>query len=126
MDEWEQKFSDLTGELTRARDDLGSKSAPSTSECSATFYKSTIRPRMAQIRPSLHYELERKRKLEVPTDVPAKVSRIPKDDEGRSLPGSLGSNLGSFISNSFESILKTPISSIRPRKRKMMQEIDLK
>lgn len=165
MDEWDQKFSDLTGELNRAREDIGTKSSmPPTPKTSTAvvhsnqppkFYKSNIRPRMAQILPSisaLHFELERKRKSNLGSEIPSKLSRssdspddmndklnndtitksikekldeIDNREEKRDL--SLGkSDFGSFLSSSLESILKTPISSIRARKRKIAEDIDLK
>lgn len=135
MDEWDQKFSDFTGELTRAREDLNSKSASSTSESSASFYKTNIRPRMAQIRPSLHYnnnnnndkhvllscDLERKRKSDVNPDVPTKIFRNCMETK-KELPESLKSDIGNFITSSLETILKTPITGIRARKRKLAIE----
>lgn len=164
MDEWDQKFADLTGELTRAREDIGTKSsispAPKTtttahSSTPPKFYKSNIRPRMAQILPSIsaiHFELERKRKSNLASEVPTKLSRssdgpdevnelinenlaksikekLDEIDSGREEKRDLGlskGDFGSFLSSSLESILKTPISSIRARKRKMTEDIDLK
>lgn len=164
VDEWDQKFSDLTGELTRAREDIGTKSsippAPKTSTSSPPpkFYKSNIRPRMAQILPSIsaiRYELERKRKTNVNSEVPSKMSRSSTDtaedlndklnndniiaksikeivdeidnreDQQRDL-GLEKSDFGTFLSSSLENILKTPIISVRSRKRKITEDIDLK
>lgn len=159
MDEWDQKFSDLTGELNRAREDIGTKaSTPKTStsvhsSSPPKFYKSNIRPRMAQILPSIsaiHFELERKRKSNLSTEVPNKLSRsldssedlgdkineniaksikekldeIDNREEKRDL-GLGKSDFGSFLTSSLENILKTPISSIRARKRKMTEDIDI-
>lgn len=164
MDEWDQKFADLTGELNRAREDIGTKSSIPTATKAATavhsttppkFYKSNIRPRMAQILPSIsaiHFDLERKRKSNLTSEVPSKLSRssetsedpsdkvnesnivksikekldeIDSREEKRDM-GLNKSDFGSFLSSSLESILKTPISSIRARKRKMNEDIDLK
>lgn len=156
MDEWDQKFADLTGELNRAREDIGTKSSGQKtattvhSSSPPKFYKSNIRPRMAQILPSIsaiHFELERKRKSNLTAELPNKLSKnsdasenmsektnenvITKLDEIESREDKQDSVLnksdfGSFLSSSLESILKTPISSIRARKRKMTEDIDLK
>lgn len=138
MDEWDQKFSDLTGELTRARDDLGSKSASSASETTASFFKTNIRPRMAQIRPPLHYsgsggahvllscDLERKRKSDASPDVPMKIFKNCTETDAqevkRDVAEGLKGEIGSFITSSLESILKTPITGIKARKRKLAME----
>lgn len=164
MDEWDQKFSDLTGELNRAREDIAAKSSiPSTPETSTSssppkFYKSNIKPRMAQLIPTcaIRYELDRKRKSNMNAEVPLKLSRFSnsppmeedlvdkrlfqEDDIARSIKEKLNeieekgkmrslgkSDFTSFLSNSLESLLKTsPISSIRARKRKITEDIDLK
>lgn len=165
MDEWDQKFSDLTGELTRAREDIGTKSSipptpkTATSSPPPKFYKSNIRPRVAQILPSIsaiRYELERKRKTNLNSEVPSKMSRCSTDtaedlndklnndnviaksikdivdeidnnreEQQRDL-GLGKSDFGTFLSSSLENILKTPITSLRSRKRKITEDIDLK
>lgn len=134
MDEWDQKFSDFTGELTRAREDLTAKTAGSAAETSASFFKTNIRPRMAQIRPPLHYadggearvllsrDLERKRKSDANPEVPTKIFRNCAETEKKEAPESLTSDIGSFITSSLETILKTPITGIRARKRKLAME----
>lgn len=170
MDEWDQKFSDLTAELIRAREDLISKSVPPTVPAppfprpiSPKFMKSNIRPRTAL--PKFYeiprMELERKRKASSFSEIPYKMSRsvtstsmssdiCNKINENitsnisKNITDSLakaGDNnteakekgfisrkggLGPFLSSSIEMLLKAPINSIKSRKRKMSEEIDLK
>lgn len=72
IDEWDQKYTDLTSELVRARDDILSAAAsvqrtPSQTTSTSKTYKSNIKPRMAHILPKnytnmLSFDMERKRK----------------------------------------------------------------
>lgn len=158
MDEWNQKFSDLTSEVIRAREDITCKTQPSSSykPILPKFLKSNIKPRVAQILPrsysSPHAEMERKRKLDSVSEIPPKMSKPMLDsiednicnkisenitknisknitnDTAKSDVQNLGckSGLGPFLSNSIEMILKMPINSIKSRKRKMTEALDLK
>lgn len=99
------------------------------------LYKSNIKPRMAQIIPrnstSLDtptYDYERKRKLPTSSSlVPIKMSRLhyltDKDDadDVNSDEIILSSRIPCFLSSSLESILKSPITSIKSRKRKIQE-----
>lgn len=138
MDEWDQKWTDLTGELNRAREDVGAKVQPSVSS-PPKFYKSNIRPRMAQILPSIgtvHIDMERKRKSPGVSQevVPSKMSRssdeeaagkeVYKKDGKRDLE--LTKSKLDLLSSTLENIVKTSITSIRARKRKIADDIDLK
>lgn len=90
MDEWDQKFSDLTSELIRAREELStilpnattSKFSPPTPHITVPppkIFKSNIKPRTAQVLPPisslLPYDVERKRKASSALDIPSKLSR---------------------------------------------------
>ncbi|CAH1967818.1 unnamed protein product [Acanthoscelides obtectus] len=87
IDEWDQKYKDLTSDLIRAKDDILSAmvhSRPSTSSpmppnSPPKSYKSNIRPRMSHILPrsciSLQLDLERKRKSNLLPEIPLKRLR---------------------------------------------------
>lgn len=91
MDEWDQKYKDLTTELVRARDEILLKATSSTSPLlsppvgsnqSPSFnpqFKSNIKPRMAHILPKsyLGFDLDRKRKSSLSPEVPLKRNRSP-------------------------------------------------
>ncbi|CAG9824470.1 unnamed protein product [Phaedon cochleariae] len=160
IDEWDQKYKDLTAELVRARDDIlaatSPKSGPSAQVSPAPrFYKSNIKPRMAHILPksymNLQMDLDRKRKSNLLPEIPVKRNRSPdnkdKKDATLNIPDLLDfrnekdkpdesaenmsirfsrSDIGTIISNSLESFLKNPLTSIKTRKRKMSEDIDLK
>lgn len=170
IEEWDQKFSDLTAELVRAREEIMAKipnqadknlPAPSTSK----IYRTNIKPRTAQILPLCTLpplDQERKRKSTVAFDLAGKIPKICDDQEESILneqllldPVVLVKNIipdknirnirhsapakekdesskkptleiGGFLSNSLESIFKSPISGIKSRKRKSNEELDLK
>ncbi|KAJ8922229.1 hypothetical protein NQ315_004166 [Exocentrus adspersus] len=165
IDEWDQKYTDLTTELVRARDDILSaashSSSSNTTQSSPKFYKSNIKPRVTHILPKsytgLQFDLERKRKSNLLPDIPLKRNRTPETDEktvsnknsdiNLNIPDLIDfkkencnkqgegldvktrftrSDLGSMISSSLENLLKNPLSSIKSRKRKMPDELDLK
>lgn len=169
IDEWDQKYTDLTSELVRARDDILSAAAsiqrtPTSQQTSTPkTYKSNIKPRMTHILPKnytnvLAFDVERKRKpiSNLLPDIPIKRNRSlsEKDviedgeDVNKELPDLIdfksrikdGNNsdgcettstsvfsgdLSSIISNSIET-LKNSLSSIKSRKRKSSEDIDLK
>lgn len=85
IDEWDQKYTDLTTELVRARDDIlsaTSHSSPSSSVQTSPpkFYKTNIKPRMAHILPkALQFDLDRKRKSNLLPEIPLKRNRTPED-----------------------------------------------
>ncbi|XP_019870813.1 F-box only protein 28 [Aethina tumida] len=97
IDEWDQKYADLTTELVRARDDILLKAstaykfqstvAQSTLHSTPTVkhHKSNIKPRTTQILPksyaSLLLDLERKRKSNLLPEIPVKLSRASTIDE---------------------------------------------
>lgn len=97
MDEWEQKFSDLTAEV-RAKDDHHMTknnhssqipALPSLIPPSSKFHLSNIKPRKAQVLPKvfapIHVELERKRKCSSPFEVPSKLARSMGGNETRAV-----------------------------------------
>lgn len=102
---------------------------------SPRLYKSNIKPRMAQIMPrnstgldTPTYDYERKRKLPTSSSlVPIKMSRLhyltDKDDTDDVNTDDiiLSSRIPCFLSSSLESILKSPITSIKSRKRKIQE-----
>ncbi|VEN48494.1 unnamed protein product [Callosobruchus maculatus] len=162
IDEWDQKYKDLTSDLIRAKDDILSAMAhsrPSTSNALPSSsppksYKSNIRPRMSHILPrsciGFQLDLERKRKSNLLPEIPVKRSRDREEAKGGELtlkipsfsdmqkeakkdgdpPDSsasrLRSDIGSMISSSFESLLRSKLPGISTRKRKMAEDIDLK
>ncbi|KAL1516619.1 hypothetical protein ABEB36_000506 [Hypothenemus hampei] len=90
MEDWEQKYKDLTAELVRARDEILLKTSPSTSSllsiqraCENSNahvpFKTNIKPRVAHILPKgyLGMDLERKRKSTLCTELPLKRNRSP-------------------------------------------------
>ncbi|XP_050307050.1 F-box only protein 28 isoform X2 [Anthonomus grandis grandis] len=104
MDEWDQKYKDLTSELVRAKDEILLKTSPISSThpmlpnsllsrnilpttAPTPSFKSNIKPRIANILPKsyLGFDLERKRKSSASPEVPLKRSRSP------SMPGVLPS-----------------------------------
>jgi F-box protein 28 len=146
MDEWDQKYKDLTTELMRARDYIllktpsspKSNSAAPQSLSSSKMYKSSIRPRVSYLLlkncNSLPLDLERKRKSNLLSDIPVKISRnhenendcidkhMPLKDPDK-VNESEGKGNFSFL---IENIIKTPLTGIKSRKRKMAEDIDLK
>ncbi|KAJ3661498.1 hypothetical protein Zmor_005893 [Zophobas morio] len=148
MDEWDQKYKDLTTELVRARDYLLLKTTSSantggtsTSHSSSPpkVFRSSIKPRVSHLllkNYNLHLDLERKRKSNLLPDIPVKVPRGPEEEgEDKSVdkliplkdPDKRDENEGkgdfSFL---FENLIKTPLTGIKSRKRKMAEDIDLK
>nr|CAI5825881.1 unnamed protein product [Callosobruchus analis] len=97
IDEWDQKYKDLTSDLIRAKDDIlsaMSHSRPSTgnslpSPSPPKSYRSNIRPRMSHILPrsciSLQLELERKRKSNLLPEIPVKRNRDREEAKGSEL-----------------------------------------
>lgn len=90
IDEWDQKYTDLTTELVRARDDILSATSHSPPSNSAQtpppkFYKSNIKPRTTHILPknymALQFDLDRKRKSNLLPEIPVKRNRTPEKDE---------------------------------------------
>ncbi|KAJ8963636.1 hypothetical protein NQ314_005483, partial [Rhamnusium bicolor] len=89
IDEWDQKYTDLTTELVRARDDILSATAHGPNNSTATsppkFYKTNIKPRVAHILPksymTLQFDLDRKRKSNLLPEIPIKRNRTPEKDE---------------------------------------------
>lgn len=147
MEEWDVKFIDLTAGLNRSREDssqnpskssLATQTTPHTqtqpiraTSYSPPRYRSNIKPRLAQISPrsviiNQFLDENRKRKAEnllrnPAAPVPAKIGRFQteKSEEKRTSGESLINKLPSFISSSLESLIKSPISSLKSRKRKM-------
>lgn len=161
IDEWDQKYKDLTTELVKARDDILSatvhKPESATSPSASTkFYKSNIKPRVTHILPKNYigiFDLERKRKSNLLPEIPVKRNKSPevgenptenrvfkastlapfKDSKTKTEDSSINissklsrSDIGSIISSSLETLLKNPIMNIKSRKRKIIEEIDLK
>lgn len=151
LEEWDQKYKDLTTELFRARDDdillkTTSTSKSSTVPSSGTltsprFFKSAIKPRMAQILPKTYYnfhlDLERKRKSDLLPEIPVKLSKNSDLEQAVTIRQPIGDSkeskrkldakqtrrdLGILIGN----LIKNPLTSIQSRKRKMAEDIDLK
>lgn len=147
MDEWEQKFSDLTAEV-RAKDDHHSSKSliPTTSK----FHLSNIKPRRAQVLPksfsAIHAELERKRKCASPFEVPPKLARSMSSNDYVGLKATdfrsqyqekdgnptnvdllcrSKSDIGTFTSSIIGTLLNNPITCIKSRKRKMEDVIEL-
>lgn len=98
IDEWDQKYNDLTTELVRARDEIlaatvatsptsprpsASSSAQGSSAMSPPkCFRTNIKPRMAHILPkgfNLNLDVERKRKSNLLPDIPVKRNRIPME-----------------------------------------------
>lgn len=157
MEEWDLKFTDLTAELNRSREDNTqstvatpsiTQSPPSTSTIRRTsyspprFYKSNIKPRMAQVVPRSviikeYLEGERKRKAEnllrnPAAPIPAKISRLSinrkmeEDNKKEDVRGivnrhsdTMFSSIPLFLSSSLEMLIKSPITSLKSRKRKL-------
>ncbi|KAF5278528.1 hypothetical protein FQR65_LT15654 [Abscondita terminalis] len=166
VEEWDQKFSDLTAELVRVREDLTQKSSSSPSVETPILNKLSrcnIKPRtgLSKYFEIPQSEFERKRKSTVTGEVPSKISRtfsatiISNDDICNKINENITSNISKnitnslkndneksadklkgfisrrggfvpFLSNSIEFLLKAPISSIKSRKRKMTDDIELK
>ncbi|KAF2895220.1 hypothetical protein ILUMI_10952 [Ignelater luminosus] len=174
VDEWDQKFSDLTAELIRAREDLISKSVQPP--VSNPLPRSEIITRPIRVKPRSalpkyfnlpHVDIERKRKNEPFSDIPYKMPRVTgltsniSDDIYNKINENITCNIsknitdslnkanesggsqnisdtrekgfvskkegfGPFLSSSIEMILNTPINSIKSRKRKISEDIDLK
>jgi len=49
-----------------------------------------------------------------------------REQENKNLLVNMKKDLGAFLNNSIETLLKNPISSIKSRKRKISEELDLK
>lgn len=174
VDEWDQKFSDLTAELIRAREDLISKSVPPPVISPLPRSEIITRPTRVKPRSALpkyfnlpRMELERKRKNEPFSDIPYKMPRVTglassisddiyckinenitcnisknitdnlnKTNDSGGSPNvadtrdkgfvSKKEGFGPFLSSSIEMILNAPINSIKSRKRKISEDIDLK
>lgn len=177
IDEWDQKLTDLTTELIRARDDIvaaatqkNTSSSPSTLPSPPKIFKSNIKPRAAHILPknyiSIYLDPYRKRKSNLLPEIPLKRNKAPEndlkkesqlglnrndnsvnvnipdivnfdririeknkpEDSSENMPSSRfsRSNIGSVINSSLEQLLKGPLTSIKSRKRKMTEDIDLK
>ncbi|KAJ8981700.1 hypothetical protein NQ317_003421 [Molorchus minor] len=109
LDEWDQKYNDLTAELVRARDDILSSthsthslSTPSSQTSSSSkFYKTNIKPRMAHILPksylSIQFDLERKRKSNLLPDIPLKRNRTPENDDKNQCKDEINLNIPDLI-----------------------------
>ncbi|XP_044268874.1 protein MCM10 homolog [Tribolium madens] len=144
MDEWDQKYKDLTNELVRARDYILLKATSSKASSSYTpsppkLCRSSIRPRVSHLLfrnyGPIHLDLERKRKSNLLPEIPVKVSRAQGDEDEKSIDELLplkepdksneseGKGNFSFL---IENLIKTPLTAIKSRKRKMAEEIDLK
>ncbi|KRT80967.1 hypothetical protein AMK59_5205 [Oryctes borbonicus] len=92
IDEWEQKFADLTIEV-RVKDDHKSKTNHASQIVSnllpppSKYHLPNIKPRRAQVLPKaisvIHAELERKRKCTSPFEVPNKIARGMSSNEQR-------------------------------------------
>lgn len=145
--EWDQKFSDLSSEVFRAREDVVSTSAPTKPvEPSPRRLRSNAPAKSPRILPIV--EFERKRKFECKSDVvPSKFSRTASDQMQQSISNKISESItknisskilksmakktaaqsrirGRFInplaSSRIDVLLKTPLSCIRTRKRKMI------
>ncbi|CAG9761308.1 unnamed protein product [Ceutorhynchus assimilis] len=89
MEEWDQKYKDLTAELVRAREEIllktsSSQSSPNLNSSTQprTFlpqFKSNIKPRRTYILPKSYqtYDPDRKRKSSLSPETPIKRSRSP-------------------------------------------------
>lgn len=155
MEEWDLKFADLAAGINRSREETTQNTVttptipqppPSTSTIRPTsyspprFYKSNIKPRMAQVVPrsviiNQYLEGERKRKAEnllrnPAAPIPAKISRISNrieddsnKDDVRGIVNrhndTMFSSLPLFLSSSLEMLIKSPITSLKSRKRKL-------
>ncbi|KAG5886023.1 hypothetical protein JTB14_023664 [Gonioctena quinquepunctata] len=131
IDEWDQKYKDLTTELVRARDDI----------LSATSQR---------LNSTNQLDLDRKRKSNLLPEIPLKRNRTPEEENGNDIHLNIPdlvdfksdneetdrhenlasrfskSDIGSLISNSLENLLKNPLCTIKSRKRKLSDDIDLK
>lgn len=93
IDEWDQKLTDLTTELIRARDDIvaAAKQKPTSSTTasqvpsSPKIFKTNIKPRMAHILPknyiSIYLDPYRKRKSNLLPEIPLKRNKTPEKDD---------------------------------------------
>lgn len=143
MDEWDQKYKDLTNELVRARDFILLKASkantpPAVSPSPPKIYRSCIRPRVSHLffrnSGTLSFDLDRKRKSNLLPDIPVKVSRGQNEEEEKSIEPLIalkepdktdeteGKGNFSFL---IENLIKTPLTAIKSRKRKIAEEIDL-
>nr|CAH7755992.1 unnamed protein product [Callosobruchus chinensis] len=134
IDEWDQKYKDLTSDLIRAKDDILSAMAHSSSP--PKLFKSNIRPRMSHILPrsciGIQLDLERKRKSNLLPDIPVKRNRDREEAKG----GDLTLKIPSFSDMQKEAkkdgdppdknLIRNKLAGISNRKRKMTEDIDLK
>lgn len=91
IEEWDQKYKDLTAELVRAREDIltatsqRSPTAPTHNAATARCFKTNIKPRTSQVLPktyssNLNFDLDRKRKSSLIPEIPLKRNRAPESD----------------------------------------------
>lgn len=150
MDEWDQKYKDLTTEIVRARDYILLKTSPpksnstvvpSTQSSSARHFKPHIRPRVSRFLlpnyTNLHLDLDRKRKSNLLPEIPVKVSRSLDGNEEVTTgidkllplkdPDKINCEEGrkGTLNFSLEDLISSPITAIKSRKRKMAEELDL-
>lgn len=97
IEEWDQKFSDLTSELVRAREEITSKlsnqagqkfTPPSPSTSPTKFFRSNIKPRVAQILPLCSlppFDQERKRKSNLSFDLGSKIPKISDEIDDKTV-----------------------------------------
>ncbi|XP_060520212.1 F-box only protein 28 [Cylas formicarius] len=149
IDEWDQKYKDLINKLMRARDEILKRASSAQQSTSMPEFKSNIRPRTTHILPKSYHSVrpvdvvERKRKvaLQVPSDIPTKRSRSPIVSDAANLelkipdlanfrneetppqtqPATSTAIISSLLGKSFDTL-----RMIKPRKRKMAEDIDLK
>nr|XP_023026576.1 F-box only protein 28 [Leptinotarsa decemlineata] len=126
MDDWDQKYKDLTTELVRARDDILSATSHRLNPDAQTppsppkLYKTNIKPRVTHILPKsylgLQMDLDRKRKSNLLPEIPLKRNKAAEDNEKDDLNLNL-KDLTEFKDESTEEVeSKNPeISSILSR-----------
>lgn len=153
MDEWDQKYKDLTTEIVRARDYILLKASspqksntptivPSIQSSTTRHFKPHARPRVSRFLlenyTNLHLDLDRKRKSNLLPEIPVKVSRSldAANEEGTPIIDKLmplkdpdkkistDEGRKGTLSFSLEKLM-APLTAITSRKRKMTEELDL-
>lgn len=127
MDEWEQKYSDLTAELVRAREDR-TKPLPSPKESTPvalpnSIYKTNIKPRASfsfSAPFQFHTELERKRKASISNEIPSKLSRSYRSNEEITniINENITNNISKSITDKYDNDGKIKNEKINPQAKK--------
>lgn len=155
VEEWDQKFSDLTAEVIRAREDFSMKSLPPVSHPDLSKCNIKPRMSLSKFFEIPQFDSERKRKATSISDIPQKVPRMfttgsISDDICNKINENITNNISKsitdkltvinekekyagyktgfvpFLSSSIEMLFKAPINSIKSRKRKMCEGIEMK